>query len=96
MDVDPGSLILRYRYTLDELASLLQGLKVRAESYDSWTGQVRAALEAKGEERLEFTALKGMLTEAQTNKYPESENDSLTLTFQNNVIANEKIMHNSS
>ena len=73
MDVDPGSLILRYRYTLDELASLLQGLKVRAESYDSWTGQVRAALEAKGEERLEFTALKGMLTEAQTNKYPESE-----------------------
>ena len=35
MDVDPGSLILRYRYTLDELDTLLQGLKVRAESYDS-------------------------------------------------------------
>ena len=73
MDVDPESLILRYRYTLDELATLLQGLKVRAESYDSWTGQVRAALEAKGEERLEFTCLKEMLTEAQSNKYPESE-----------------------
>ena len=73
MDVDPGSLILRYRYTLDELASLLQGLKTRAESYDSWTSQVRAALEAKGEERLEFSSLKGMLTEAQNNKYPESE-----------------------
>ena len=73
MDVDPGSLILRYRYTLDELATLLQGLKVRAESYDSWTSQVRAALEAKGEERLEFSSLKGMLTEAQNNKYPESE-----------------------
>ena len=28
MDVDPSTLILRYRYTLDELATLLQGLKV--------------------------------------------------------------------
>ena len=73
MDVEPGSLILRYRYTLDELATLLQGLKVRAESYDSWTSKVRAALEAKGEERLEFSELKKMLTEAQGNKYPESE-----------------------
>ena len=68
MDVDPSTLILRYRYTLDELATLLQGLKVRAESYDSWTSKVRAALEAKGEERLEFSELKKMLTEAQGNK----------------------------
>lgn len=30
MDVDSSTLILRYRYTLDELATLLQ---VRAETY---------------------------------------------------------------
>ena len=73
MDVDPSTLILRYRYTLDEMATLLQGLKVRAESYDNWTSKVRAALEAKGEDRLEFSELKKMLTEARDNKYPESE-----------------------
>ena len=73
MDVDPSTLILRYRYTLDELATLLQGLKVRAESYDNWTSKVRAALEAKGEDRMEFMDLKRMLTEAMDNKYPESE-----------------------
>merc|ERR1719285_1275493 len=33
MDVDPRTLILRYRYTLDELATMLQGLKCRAERY---------------------------------------------------------------
>jgi len=73
MQVDPASLILRYRYTLDELATLLQGLKTRAESYDTWTGRVRAALEAKGESRLEFHQLKAMYTEARDNKYPESD-----------------------
>merc|ERR1719461_740424 len=73
MDVDPSTLILRYRYTLDELATLLQGLKCRAESYDNWTSKVRAALEAKGEDRMDFTDLKKMFTEATENKYPESE-----------------------
>ena len=73
MDVDPSTLILRYRYTLDELATLLQGLKVRAESYDNWTSKVRAALEAKGEERMDYVELKKMFIEASDNKYPESE-----------------------
>ena len=73
MEVDPANLILRYRYTLDELAIMLNGLKVRAESYENWTGKVRAALEAKGTERMEFADLKRMLTEALDNKYPESE-----------------------
>jgi len=73
MDVDPSNLILRYRYTLDELATLLQGLKVRAESYETWTSKVRASLEAKGEDRMEFVDLKKMYTEAREHKYPESE-----------------------
>jgi len=51
------------RYTLDELALLLQGLKVRAESYETWTNKVRSALEARGEERLEFTLLRDLYTQ---------------------------------
>ena len=38
-DVDPSTFILRYRYNLDELATLLQGLKCQAESYDKWTSK---------------------------------------------------------
>ena len=64
MEIDPTTLILRYRYTLDELAILLQGLKSKAESYDSWVGRVRQALEAKGEKRLRFEDLKEMYGEA--------------------------------
>ena len=34
---------------------------------------MRAALEAKGGERMDFVDLKKMFTEASDNKYPESE-----------------------
>ncbi len=40
MECDPEKLVLRYRYTLDELTTLLAGLKARAESYDSWIEKV--------------------------------------------------------
>ena len=72
MEADPSSLFLRYRYTLDELASMLQGLKTRAESSDTWSVRVREALQAKGEDRLELRALKEMLSEAKKGGYPES------------------------
>jgi hypothetical protein len=58
-----NALLFCVRYTLDELAVLLQGLKVRAESYETWTSKVRAALEARGEERLEFSVLKELYTQ---------------------------------
>ena len=43
---------------MDELAVLLRGLKAHAESYDNWMGEVRAALDARGDERMEFSMLK--------------------------------------
>ena len=61
MEIDPSKLVLRYRYTLDELAQLLQGVKVRAESYDKWVNTVKASLEAKGDDRLDFDEAKEML-----------------------------------
>ena len=73
MNADPSSLVLRYRYTLDELATLLQGLKTRANSSDTWIARVREALQAKDEDRVELLALKAMLHEAKNEGYPESE-----------------------
>lgn len=83
MECEPDKLILRYRYTLDELATLLKGVKARAESYEEWVEKVKKALEAKGDDRLDFSELKEMLEEAQTSKYPESELfEALTLTVE--------------
>ena len=73
MNADPSSLVLRYRYTLDELATLLQGLKTRANSSDTWIACVREALQAKDEDRVELLALNAMLHEAKNEGYPESE-----------------------
>lgn len=49
---DPKNHILRYRYTLDELPSMLQKLKMRAESFDNWSNKVREAMDASGDSRL--------------------------------------------
>jgi len=37
---------LRYRYPLEDLPSLLYGVKVRAQSYDTWVSRVTEALSA--------------------------------------------------
>jgi len=73
MECEADKLVLRYRYTLDELALLLQGVRARAESYEIWVDKVKEALEAKGDERLDFDDIKELLEESQTRKYPESE-----------------------
>ncbi len=73
MECDPEKLILRYRYTLDEMATLLGNLKSRVECYDFWVDKTKKALEAKGEDREDLENLKEMLEEAQERKYPETE-----------------------
>merc|ERR1719340_161659 len=81
MECEPDKLVLRYRYTLDELAQLLLGLKKRAESYDKWVDEVKEALEAKGDDRMELSDLKSKLEECEERKYPESElSEALTVT----------------
>ncbi len=77
IECDPEKLILRYRYTLDEIATLLTGLKARAECYDFWVDKVTRTLELKGDDRVEFDDLKEMHKEAADRKYPET--DLLTL-----------------
>ena len=61
----------------------LQGVRARAECYETWIDKVKSALEAKGEDRLEFDEIKELLEEAQTRKYPETELfEALTLTVE--------------
>ncbi|XP_022330439.2 lysine-specific demethylase 5A-like isoform X4 [Crassostrea virginica] len=69
----PSQYCLRYRYTLDELPTMLHRLKVRAESFDNWTTKVRAALEAEGDEKIELPDLKEYITEAEEKRFPDSE-----------------------
>ena len=47
MECEPDKLVLRYRYTLDELAAFLGTLKKRAEAYDEWIFKVRIHFLAK-------------------------------------------------
>ena len=55
----------------------------RAECYELWVDNVKSSLEAKGDDRLDFSELKEMLEEAQTSKYPETELfEALTLTVE--------------
>ncbi|BFZ10485.1 hypothetical protein BsWGS_13524 [Bradybaena similaris] len=86
-DCHPSQHVLRYRYTLDELPSMLHRLKVRAESYDNWNMAVRNALEATGDDKLDLCALKDLITEATEKKFPESD---LLQTLINAVTEAEK------
>ena len=100
LECEADKLILRYRYTLDELAQLLLALKKRAESYDEWVDKVKEALEAKEDYRLELSELKEKWEEWDERKYPETElSIALSLTVEEaekcqtvaNQLGNKKV-----
>lgn len=68
----PEKHTLRYRYTLDELPIMLQKLKLKAESFDSWVAKVKEAMDPKND-KIELSELRELLTEAENKKFPESE-----------------------
>ncbi|XP_071572335.1 lysine-specific demethylase 5A isoform X1 [Temnothorax nylanderi] len=68
----PEKHTLRYRYTLDELPIMLQKLKLKAESFDSWVTKVKEAIVPKND-KIELSELKELLNEAENKKFPESE-----------------------
>lgn len=65
-------LYLRYRYTLDELLSMLHRLKVRSESFDSWANRVKEALEQEGH-KIDIGELEKLRKEAAEKKFPDNE-----------------------
>ncbi|XP_011267451.1 lysine-specific demethylase lid isoform X2 [Camponotus floridanus] len=68
----PEKHTLRYRYTLDELPIMLQKLKLKAESFDSWVTKVKEAMDPKND-KIELSELRELLNEAENKKFPESE-----------------------
>ncbi|KAG8508753.1 Lysine-specific demethylase 5D, partial [Galemys pyrenaicus] len=64
---------LRYRYTLDELPTMLQKLKVRAESFDTWANKVRVALEVEDGRKRSFEELRALESEARERRFPNNE-----------------------
>ncbi|MEJ1279868.1 hypothetical protein NN561_010805 [Cricetulus griseus] len=64
---------LRYRYPLEDLPSLLYGVKVRAQSYDTWVSRVTEALSASFNHKKDLVELRVMLEDAEDRKYPEND-----------------------
>ena len=67
-ECSPTRHCLRYRYTLDELPSILQRLKLRVESFDQWVAKVKTALSAPASQKSseynksQFDALSGSIS----------------------------------
>lgn len=65
--------VFRYRYPLEDLPSLLYGVKVRAQSYDTWVSRVTEALSANFNHKKDLIELRVMLEDAEDRKYPEND-----------------------
>ncbi|KAL4612786.1 lysine-specific demethylase 5A isoform X1 [Arapaima gigas] len=63
---------LRYRYTLEEFPTMLHGVKMRAQSYDTWAKRVTEALSADHKNKKDLIELKVLLEDAEDRKYPEN------------------------
>ncbi|XP_055932115.1 lysine-specific demethylase 5A-like [Argiope bruennichi] len=66
----PEKHCLLYRYTLDELPTMLYRLKVRAESFDCWSTKVQNALNAESKNKLGISELKELMLEAEEKRFP--------------------------
>lgn len=51
-DCPPEKHLLRYRYTMEELQSLLLKLQGKVETFNGWTSKLREALKGQEEERI--------------------------------------------
>uniref|UniRef100_A0A3B4A8I7 [histone H3]-trimethyl-L-lysine(4) demethylase n=1 Tax=Periophthalmus magnuspinnatus TaxID=409849 RepID=A0A3B4A8I7_9GOBI len=71
-DCAMGSKCLRYRYDLEEFPNMLYGVKMRAQSYDTWAKRVTEALGADQKNKKDLIELKVLLEDAEDRKYPEN------------------------
>ncbi|XP_054718406.1 lysine-specific demethylase 5A-like [Uloborus diversus] len=69
----PDKHCLLYRYTLDELPTMLHRLKVRAESFDTWSTKVKNALNAPLKSKLSLTEFKEFIQEAEEKRFPPAD-----------------------
>lgn len=52
---------------------MLQKLKLKSESFDSWVSKVKVAMDPKSKPKIKLHDLKDLLNEAKEKKFPESE-----------------------
>lgn len=71
-DCAMGSKCLRYRYDLEEFPNMLYGIKMRAQSYDTWAKRVTEALGADQKNKKDLIELKVLLEDCEDRKYPEN------------------------
>uniref|UniRef100_A0A8D0C5I8 Lysine-specific demethylase 5A n=1 Tax=Scleropages formosus TaxID=113540 RepID=A0A8D0C5I8_SCLFO len=62
----------KYRYAMDEFPAMLHGVKLRAQSYDTWAKRVTEALSADHKNKKDLIELKVLLEDAEDRKYPEN------------------------
>ncbi|KAE8623760.1 hypothetical protein XENTR_v10005720 [Xenopus tropicalis] len=63
---------LGYRYTVDDLYPMMNAVKLRAESYDSWATEVIDALKTSGNKQ-SLSCLKLLIQESEEKKFPEND-----------------------
>jgi histone demethylase JARID1 len=73
MNCDPRKLKLWYRYTIDELISLLRKLFKLLQRHEVWVKEVTEAMGAQGDAKLDIKDLKLKVNEFEMKGYPESE-----------------------
>uniref|UniRef100_A0A8C6V258 [histone H3]-trimethyl-L-lysine(4) demethylase n=1 Tax=Neogobius melanostomus TaxID=47308 RepID=A0A8C6V258_9GOBI len=71
-DCAMGSRCLRYRYDLEEFPNMLYGVRMRAQSYDTWAKRVTEALGADQKNKKDLIELKVLLEDGEDRKYPEN------------------------
>ncbi|KAM9785478.1 LOW QUALITY PROTEIN: lysine-specific demethylase 5B-B [Neosynchiropus ocellatus] len=64
---------LNYRYTIDELYPMMNAVKQRAGKYDTWAALVTETLEAKLEKKRGLPAFRSLLSESESNNFPEND-----------------------
>lgn len=69
---EPSEKILRFRYTLQELPSMLLRLKRRADSFDNWATEVKRALDPS-DPKVDVSELKDLVSTAEQSQFPDCD-----------------------
>lgn len=64
---------VKFRYTLDELLTMLKRLKLKSESFDEWVAKVNSIMDPKAPKTLYLADLKKLLNQAIMKNFPRSE-----------------------
>ncbi|KAM3621080.1 uncharacterized protein V6R79_005718 [Siganus canaliculatus] len=67
-----SNLTLNYKFTLDELFSMLSTVTLRAESYKEWLCDVQEILENKGSKKRSLEELHSLVEQAETKTFPQT------------------------